>query len=225
MATANASRLAVRIGAADRVFVVGSTGSGKTTLAKALLWKRPGVVILDPKHTFTLPPEWESRTYDDIGELSQHDDWREEHGRRVPVAAIYRPTLAEMDALCDPFFEWVFERRNTVVYVDEVMRVTNGPRIGKGYAAVLQLGRERGIGCWSATQRPANIPRPVMTESEHLFAFRLRAKEDRDRLYEFTGHPEFQTIPPDQNGFYYYSDRSGRLAYYRRADVGRVLEQ
>lgn len=217
-----------KITRADRVFLVGASGSGKTTLAKGLLWRLPEVFILDPKHTFSLPggPEndqapWQSVIYRDIGALRDHGDPDES----TPVAAIYRPGLEEMEKGCDAFFQFVYERGDCYVYVDEVMRVTNGSRMaGRYYQTVLQLGRERGVGCWSATQRPSNIPIVTVTEAEHFFVFKLRAKDDRQRMFEYTGQPEMLQIPRDPNGFWYYADRTGKIRYYRRADVERAKE-
>lgn len=201
------------IGRNDRVFIVGTTGSGKTSLSKAMLYGKPNVVVLDPKRTFTLPEAWPHSIYTDMGKLSEHPD---------TTTAIYRPEIAEMEKGCEEFFEWIFERGNTLAYIDEVMRVTNAHRIGRGYATILQLGRERGISCWSATQRPANIPLVIMTESEHYFVFRLRNEDDRKRLYSYTGAYEFIRIPRDEHGFYYYNDRTGKIIYYKGADLGKA---
>jgi DNA helicase HerA-like ATPase len=198
----------------ERVFIVGTTGSGKTTLAKALLYGSPNVIILDPKRTFTLPDTWKHETYTALREIENH---------RGPQTAIYRPTIDELETGVEGFFEWVFERGNTLLYIDEVMRVTRATRIGRGYATCLQLGRERGVGVWSATQRPANIPLVVMTESEHYFVFRLRNIEDRRRIYDYTGHPEFLKMPRDQYGFWYYNDVTGRIRYYQKAKVGKGI--
>jgi hypothetical protein len=104
------------------------------------------------------------------------------------------------------------------------MRVTNATRAGRGYRTVLQLGRERGVGCWSATQRPASIPVVTVTEAEHFFTFKLRAKQDRERMFEYTGQPELLQIPRDPRGYWYYNDKTGKIRYYPRANVGKAAE-
>lgn len=204
-----------RIKRSDRVFVVGTTGSGKTSLSKALLYGSPDVVVLDPKRTFELPETWEHTTYFDLSSLTNH---------KGPSTAIYRPIYSEMEAKdpCEGFFKWAFARGNTLIYVDEIVSVVNETRIGESYRAVLQLGREKNVACWSATQRPANIPKPILSESEHYFVFRMRTIEDRKRIYDYTGRPEFLQPIRDEHGFYYYNDRTGQIKYYKKANLGKV---
>ena len=45
----------MKIMAGDRVFGVGTTGSGKSYLFRRLLCRLPDVIVVDPKHGF----EWE----------------------------------------------------------------------------------------------------------------------------------------------------------------------
>lgn len=196
----------------ERCFFVGTTGSGKTTLAKALLWDKPYVYVLDPKRTFTVPESWPmgSKTYTSLPQLMRHDS---------EETAIYRPSPMEMKTYCNDYFFHVFDVGNCFVFVDEVMSVCPAGRIGQGYAHCIQLGRERGIGTWSATQRPAMVPLVTMTESEYYFVFRLKNPDDRKRMGNYAD-PILERKVPDKNGFYYYNENTQRVKYYPKASVG-----
>lgn len=205
----------VRIKRNDRAFFVGATGSGKTTLAKALMYGIPNVAIIDPKRTFDLPESWGAVITSDREFVEAWDD-------ESPL--IYRPG-AEM--LKDPesmdwWFQWIFERGNTLAFVDEAMLLTRGTNPPLYYAACIQQGRELGIGMWSATQRPARVPIVLLSESEHVFAFRLRNPDDRRRVADYTDYAIMDKEARD-HGFYYYNDRGQILRYFDRANVGKDL--
>lgn len=163
----------------DRTVLVGTTGSGKTTLARQLLASYPVVVVHDAKGLLRWP---------DYRVLT---NWRELTRAKEP-RLIYRPTARELRSDLDQecFFRWIYIRRNTVLYVDEVYAVAYRDELPPSYFACLTRGRERGIGILSATQRPIKIPNVILSESEHYFIFRLNLEHDRKRVQEVTGVDE-----------------------------------
>ena len=199
----------------DRALFVGATGSGKTTLAKSLLWGQRHVAVLDPKRTFDMPPEAGATITEDPDVVTNWEG---------PEMIIFRPGL---DVLNNPesvdwFFWWAFERGNTLVYIDESAMVTNGATLPRGYAACIQLGRERGVGTWHATQRPARVPIVLLSESEHIFAFRLRHDDDAERVARYSD-PRTLERRPVKNQFWYWNDSTQTLRFFDRANVGKVL--
>lgn len=155
----------------DRALFVGQTGSGKTTLAREMLKFRRFVVVLDAKGTLNWPEYRLIRTLKKLAEAKE-------------PKLLYRPTHDELydGATIERFFEWVYQRGNTTVYIDEAYAVTDGEQLPRFYHACLTRGRERGIETWSATQRPMRIPQVIMSESEHLYAFRLAMPQDRNKV-------------------------------------------
>ena len=187
---------AIAPGETDRAAFVGQTGSGKTTLAEQMCRLRPWVVAFDPKGML----EW---------------DGYEIHTRLAPLTKAkgnrltYRPVFEELDDedTVDLFFEWVYERRHTTLYVDEVFAIAEGDRSPWHFRACLTRGRERGIAVYLASQRPSRIPQVMLSESEHVYLFNLKLPQDRERMEDVTGLEESRLILPKHE--FYYVAQSG----------------
>lgn len=189
----------------DRALIVGQTGSGKTTLAKELIRdavERRGrhVVAVDFKGTLKLPG---FETFTSLKKLTASK------GRTL----LYRPTYAETQdtAMQSRFWEWVYRRKHTTIYVDETAAVTAGEEFHFYYGAVLMRGRELGLELWSATQRPKRIPQIVLSESEHVYAFRLRLPQDRERVEQLTSLPA-ERIADLPKRYFLYAPQDGEIA-------------
>ena len=176
----------------DRAVFVGQTGSGKTTLAEYCCRSRPYVVVLDPKGRL----QWLG--YEIVTTL------------RAAIASksprvIYKPVYAELmdDAVIDGFFQWIYQRERTTVYVDELFAIAQGDQFPWHFGACLTRGRELGIEVWTATQRPSRIPGVVLSESEHLYAFKLKLPRDREKMEELSGLDRRQFAELPKRSFYY----------------------
>lgn len=168
-------------GRTDRVLLAGQTGSGKTTLARVLLQERKHVVVLDVKGRMRWPGY---EIFTNFGKLT---DINPDKIQRV----IYKPTYDDLQnkKLIDGFFKWVYDRRNTTLYVDELAGVTDGNNYPYHYGACLMRGRELGIEVFSGTQRPIDIPQVAISEAEHVYCFRLRLPQDRIKIANTAGIP------------------------------------
>ncbi len=120
---------------------------------------------------------------------------------------IYKPCAEELfrEEFREAFFKWVYLRRNTVVYIDEVFGVTNGQIIPEFYHAIMTRGRELGIGVISSTQRPVSIPIVLKSEAEHRFIFRLKNDNDR-RIAEDISNVNADLIRQLPKYRFYYSN-------------------
>lgn len=167
-------------------------------LAHRLLMSRSWVVVHDGKGTLAWDGYTVVRRLRDLVRLDPH---------RAP-RLIYRPDPVEAQdpVVANAFFRWIYERRNTTLYVDETYAVVFRGGVLPYHQACITRGRERGVEVWSATQRPSWIPLMVLSEAEHWYVFRLNVREDRKRLEGILGVPEVAMHPRRlPKTFFYYS--------------------
>jgi DNA helicase HerA-like ATPase len=194
----------------DRGVLIGATGSGKTFLGRYLVEdaEKPYSVVYDAKISDSIG-EWDHKIITDFDELVESEE------RRI----IYRPNYIEAvnPVEQDAFFEWVYLRKNTRLFVDEAYAVTGGTNPSFHFQACLARGRERGISTLVATQRPHRIPLVTLSEAEHYWIFRLTLLNDRKRVEEITGITAEEQLDLKNHEFFYYSAFEGR--YPRRLKI------
>lgn len=197
----------MNIKANDRLLLAGKTGSGKTWLAERLLSSVARLIVIDPKVTLR---DWELTE-------PRSTDWSKFSRGANGRFRILPPVVDDPVAWYEELFERIYGYGNVTLYIDEAYAVVPpGARPGKWLSALYTRGRERGIGVWAATQRPAWIPLFLLSEADWLIIFRLNLAEDRKRISSVAGERVLARIP-DQHGFWLYHVEDETPQYYRTA--------
>ena len=218
----------LRIGQNDRAILIGATGCGKTLLARFLVEDsaKPFSVVYDAKGLISSPAlqkpqdRWVGhKVYTNFDDLIEAQQERLSEEPRV----IYRPPIEEERdyRAQDEFFNWIYDRWHTRLYVDEAYSILGGTNPSQYLQACLSRGRERGISTVISTQRPARIPIITMSESEHIFVFRLNAATDRARAAELIDVDAYEFHPVNLKDFqfYYFNARVGQASGKLTLDI------
>jgi energy-coupling factor transporter ATP-binding protein EcfA2 len=222
----------------ERAFLLGGTGSGKTTLEEMLIadfygrYRTSRILILDSKPRFraefftnglsakrvfkhwkpspTIPGSVLIRTADQLD-----DAWR--LGARIVVAQCERQ--AERYRLVEAAEKFYNDARHTrpqLLCVDETADFfhLNGAPIGGSDALVrvARSGRERGTGALYCSQRAKSIPSSIIEELTQLYLFVLDGRADLKRCIEM-GAPEWIEPPANPHEFMLWTKRDRREVY------------
>ncbi len=180
----------INIRNSERVFIVGTTGSGKTELVKHFLSQMNRVLVIDPKFEFTLEGFKRAR------ELPPF---------KREFKIIFRPR-DEDDFELSELVARILKKKNALIYTDELATIVEQfPETLLKLAQVQREGRSRRVVNWVATQRPRRIPLIFKTEAENHFQFFLRDENDRAHMTGYMGRDAIEPI--DLYNFWYV--RSG----------------
>lgn len=186
----------------ERSAIIGTTGSGKTTLGKYIVTQYPRFIVYDAKDDYYLSNVKRFRTFKEVY-LCEEDK------------IIYAPTFEEInERYINAFFRYVYERGDICVHITEVYAVVEDG-FPSYYKAILTRGRSRNVVCISESQRPYMIPQTIISESENIYTFRLNLPQDRNVVERITGIPEKQIATLKKQHFYYTKQSYGNFGPFR----------
>ena len=181
------------------------TGTGKSYLCENYLRGYKNVIKLDTKN------ETEERREQGLS------PWRGlEEGKDFTVVydmedlpyietdkIIFVPPFDFTQDQYNQFFYWVFLRKNTILWIDELMSFTTANSYPLELKRLYTQGRSKNIGIWACTQRPSGIPVIVPANSSYFFVFALSWDRDRKTLVQNTGQEKMLENPSGYNFWYY----------------------
>lgn len=158
----------------ERVLILGSTGSGKTTMGASLLSGAPfnimPYVMIDYKRDSLL------------GAI----DHRERIDFEIPKhPGLYhlQPNPVSDDDRMEAWLYKVWARQNIGLYVDEALRLPT-KKTG-AFESILTQGRSLHIPVISLSQRPVDLTRYAFSEASHVVIFKLTDIRDRKKVTEY----------------------------------------
>lgn len=188
------------------VLIAGMTRSGKSFLCEEYLARYRYVVKFDTKHEVDERRKkregiWSTLVENKDFTVTNH--YEELEGIETDKI-IYAPSFDEMeDDIYNEFFRWIYERENTILWIDELMSFTTANSYPSELKRLMIMGNSKNIAVWNCTQRPSGIPSIVTANVSYIFCFNLNLPNDRKKLVDITGCQEMLQMPGGHNFWYY----------------------
>lgn len=153
----------------EHVALIGPTGSGKTTLALAILELRRYVVALGTK-----PKDSTLEMLISRGGFKRYSKWERISTHLSPKRVLWpdAKSLHSAKVQQEEFKEalaHIYREGGWAVYIDELWFIIHHLKLELEVKTYLQQARALDISLVAATQRPAHIPLEVYDQSTHLF--------------------------------------------------------
>ena len=190
------------------VLVCGATGTGKSFLCENYLRGYDYVIKLDTKNETEEKLEQGLSAWDG---LQEGKDFTiayslEELPNIETKKIIFVPPFDFSEEEYNQFFYWVFLRKNTILWIDELMSFTTHARYPLELIRLITQGRSKNIGVWCCTQRPSGIPNIIPANCSYFFVFTLTLRKDRKTIVENTGQEEMLV---SSKGYYFWFYKMG----------------
>jgi hypothetical protein len=194
----------------DRIFICGTTDSGKSVLAHVLFTTIPDgwwKLIIDITDSINEP---EALDFYDPMEIPWEEAAKNHRGKMRFI-----PDIQFMQEQISVLFTQVYEHGFCWYWLDEANEVSDAHKTVFGLRKVLLQGRKAYVGGAACTPRPKDITKSLITQSQFIAVFALIDHDDRATIAKNIGlmPTEFdewmERLPPF--GYLYYDVRNRNL--------------
>lgn len=159
----------------NHIIFLGSTGSGKTVLAKEMLNGYKKFFVFDMQENFTLPNADYIKTPKKVIKAIEN--------RKEKI--VYNPIIdAQTNEINNYIIKKILEssyprkKHERIIYIDEIFQLGYCQSFPRNLAIGFATARQKGISFFVATQRPLCIPSNVLTEASKIYIFQLAKLDD-----------------------------------------------
>lgn len=162
------------------IVFAGSTGSGKSYMAEAMLQHYESYFAIDTQDSLGIPG-YRMKTPQG---LTMYLNWLKR------IHYVPKPEYLDRDV-----FNYIFRNvlesstkkrpRPRVCYIDEIYHVGYGTNFPAWLPKAITTARQRKISFWIATQRPRQIPIPILSEASKIYVFYLSKLDDAKLIASF----------------------------------------
>ena len=174
------------------ITILGAKGSGKSYLATHFLQNFHGMTcfVWDMNHQFSDSRSMVFHNLDDMIEAVKE-------AKNHPIKCILQDFNKD-ESQFRKFCRFVFNYGNCICFLDELHSYVGKNKMMKEFNDLILSGRPRGISMICISSRPASIPNNVLSNTSHVFAFRLNLESDTEFLESYVGTEVWQLMNQDK---------------------------
>jgi len=154
----------------DVLLIVGQRGSGKTILGKYLtrsFANKMRTFIFDPMAEFQIGY---GKVVYNLSEINLEED------KHIVYNPIKNDSIDEIE-LYDQICKFVWEKMPNTLFVTDELHNYESKALTRYYRKLITQGRHRNIGMIGISQRYALLNQTTITQSSHIFIFRLIGRD------------------------------------------------
>ena len=184
----------------EQVFICGQSGAGKTFFAiNTFLPPLKRIILMDPKWEHFYKKAVYVHSPDELQRALSYNKTK----------LIYQPHTSDIEEF-DQVCKLVFVRGNVTLFLDETTyAIKSAMQLPVWFGNIVRMGRSRNISVIALTQRPSQIPLSIISEAQHIVAFRLSLEGDRKKIAGIVGEDAMQLNKLPEYHFMAYNPKEG----------------